>query len=38
MSVDLVVCGAIIKNQNMIHKSIDSVLQYDDLFKKKYLL
>jgi hypothetical protein len=38
MSIDLVVCGAIIKDHNMIHKVIDSVLHYDDLFRKKYIL
>ena len=38
MSVDLVVCGAIIKDENMIHKVINSVMPYKDIFQKKYIL
>ena len=38
MSIDLVIAGAIIKDHEMIHKSIDSVLIHDDLFRTKYLL
>ncbi len=38
MSIDLVVCGAIIKDENMIHKVINSVMPYKDIFQKKYIL
>jgi hypothetical protein len=36
--IDLVVCGAIIKDENMIHKVINSVYPYKDIFQNKYIL